>query len=160
MWVWQSQAFGGMAKFTIVAGCEAFAKPARPCRKAPAANARVRRSRRVIAVCAASAILKGASALLLLRHTNRCHHPAVFMREDVAMVNEISNGRSAEVHSKRHAGVGTSPSPVRNLDRIEILPVRHRHSVDSQYKEVNLVHVKHVGFHCMVCDGPIFHGSL
>src|SRR5579864_2907941 len=44
---------------------------------------------------------KSRPRLLVLRqHTNDCHHPKVLVREDVAVVDEVSDVHAAEVHEQ------------------------------------------------------------
>src|SRR5579872_1437382 len=64
MWVWQSQAWGGTSKFTLVDGCAAVAKAVRFCTATPAATDASRRSRRLSMVVSPFLALVGYSAAL------------------------------------------------------------------------------------------------
>ena len=84
------------------------------------------------------------------------------MRQDVAMIDEVANVRAAKIHADRYARIRTGARPVRDLNHIMelLLLLRHRHAVDCEQQEMNLVHVKFMDFPGAVLDGPVFHRSL
>ena len=84
------------------------------------------------------------------------------MEDEVAMVDEISYHRSAEVHANLDTWIRACPCPEWNVDGIQILPLLrwHGQTVPRQEKEVNLMNVERVIFLGPVLNGPVLDGYL
>ena len=80
----------------------------------------------------------------------------------MAMVDEISYHRSAEVHANLDTWIRACPCPEWNVDGIQILPLLrwHGQTVPRQEKEVNLMNVERVIFLGPVLNGPVLDGYL
>src|SRR5882757_8857770 len=61
-------------------------------------------------------------------HPDGRHHAAVFVFEDMAVVDEVADVRSAEIHPYRHARERPPACPERHIDHVEklLLLLRHR----------------------------------
>src|SRR4029077_5485369 len=103
-------------------------------------------------------------ALWLLVHMDNRHHPQVLMREDVAVINEVSDVHPAEVHEQLHLRGRAlirilHVVPEWSLDHVQELAVdgrRLRTAIDlevvlGENLEVDLVHVEFMVLLSYVC---------
>src|ERR1700730_7567270 len=75
------------------------------------------------------------------QHAHDGHHAVILMPEDVAVIDEITDIRSAEVHADSDARIGARAGPVWDLVHVvELLLLRwHWHAVHRQQQEMDLV---------------------
>ena len=61
----------------------------------------------------------GGRPLLRRQHPDDRHHSVIFVIENMAMIDEITDIRSSEVHPQSHVRIGTSASPIGHIDRAD-----------------------------------------
>src|ERR1700761_9555881 len=59
------------------------------------------------------------------------HHAVILVFENVAVIDEVADIHPAKIHSHGHAGIGSGSSPIRDVHRVEELPLLwwHRDAV-------------------------------
>lgn len=89
-------------------------------------------------------------------HANRCHHAAILVLENMAVIDEIAGRRATEIHADLDAWIWAASRPVGNLEGIEILTVAHRRAVLLELQKMYLMNMQVVGFYGAVLDNPVF----
>ena len=86
------------------------------------------------------------------------HHPAIFVIEDVAVIDEVADVRPSKIHPHCDTRIRTSSLPKSDVSRIEDLLIfrRDRLTIPCYEREMDLVHVELVIFLRAIFDDPIF----
>src|ERR1700739_222884 len=88
------------------------------------------------------------------------HHSAVFVSQDVTVVDKVPRDLTAKIHAQFHAWIGPGTRPIRHLDRIVILAVVDMFTVALHHPEMDLMDMKFMDFESTVLNGPILDGAL
>ena len=85
------------------------------------------------------------------------HHAAIFVIEDMAVIDEVADVRSSKIHPHRDTGIWTSSLPKWDVNRIEDLLIFRgdRLTIPCHEREMDLVHVEFVIFFRAILDDPI-----
>jgi hypothetical protein len=96
---------------------------------------------------------RGCEALIRV-YADLCHHAAVFMIENVAVIHESSRDlRIREIHPHFYARESTRSVPVWHRNRVVKLWVANRFAVLFYHQEVNLMDMEGMCFPGMILDG-------
>src|SRR2546423_11574758 len=81
---------------------------------------------------------------MVRQHANNCHHAAVFVVKNMAMIDKISRYGPAEIHPHLDPRVATAAGPVWHLIGVAPLPFFCGDvlAVYLQHQEMNLVNVE------------------
>src|SRR5689334_13915449 len=100
-------------------------------------------------------------------HANDRHHAFILVLQNVAVVHEIADIRTAEIQAQRNAGIGMSriAIPMRDINRVQQLALKdcyrlaaiHLEVILRGHQEMHLVHVELVVLLTAVFDDPFLY---
>ena len=71
------------------------------------------------------------------QHLNRVHHAAVFVLQDVAVIDKrADDARIAEIHAQSCAWIGPAAAPIGQVNRVADGRVIYRLAVDGEHLEM------------------------